>query len=709
MLPQSRAETPLAAFGGAAWERRGWLALAALPWLLLACNDTWILTYPEAIDGWVYYGYFTRFSTLWREFPDVYYGTRLSWLLPGAIAHELLPSRLANIVLHLGVYYAALFLIYVTVTRTHGIRTALLVAALLGNYSYFLFAAGWHYVDGIGIVYYAATLALLIRPTGVGMAWWTPLAAGATFAAAVHSNLVWGVFLPIVCLTYLRLPASDSRPKYRDGAWFLAGALLLTAGLGLEALRRGGPFLFFLPSLRFAASTGLDRDTYLSADPFWMFSGGYLVVPVVAAVAVLIARIRANAESRRLDRVLMDHFLIFAGAFLLLLALGRPLLKAPFYVSYLIPSLALAVAPLLWPRVRGLSPSAFAVVLTTALVTPGLLLLPETGSYLHGLQAPLVVVVPVLVLALGAVGLALRNGVAAILLLVACFAVANVMTANRRAFQFDRANERGDIYDAVVRAERVLATHDGRGGRFWYDRTSPRGDVFQAVASTRLWGYRLLSDQFPEMLHRLSHVDAPVSPGDQIIVLGMDRDRTFAAAHAALRARGLDAVLTNDDRIEAGSVRFHMLSLRAEMDRNGVDTTAAPVLIDVFETGHRGAAKEVEIAAPRDRIRIVTNHSTYDWQMVSAAIPVVRNRRYMVEFEITVPEGGAGLHVVNPDANNAVLASRYWCKPTPHHAESMVFDAAQADKVLVALSNCGDPAPVASEFTVDKFRLVRLR
>ena len=701
-------ETPSAAVGARApWERHGWLALAALPLLLLACNPSWILTYPGSIDSWVYYGYFTNFSTLWREFPDVYYGTRLSWLLPGAMAHDIMPPRLANTVLHLGVFYITVFATYVTVARAYGSRTALFVAVLLGSYSHFLVSAGWHYVDGIGIAYYAATVALLIRPTRADMAWWMPLAAGATYAAAIHSNLVWGLFLPIVWFTYLRLPAADARQKYLHAACFLAGALLLTAGLGLEAQRRGAPFLFFMPSLRFASATALDRDTFAPADPFWMLSAHFLVVPTVAAVAVLIARIRMSGEDRRFDRVLLDHFLIWAGAFLLLLALGRPFLKLPSYTSLLIPSLFLALAPMLWPRVRQLSASAFAVVLATALMIPGLLLLPLAGIHLHGLGPPLVVAVPALVLAAGIAWLAIRNGPAAIILFVVCFGVANVMVTSR-VFRFERLGERGDAYDAIVQADRMLATHD-EGGRFWYDRSSPLGDVFQAVASTRLWAYRLIGDKFPTLLNPLSRAETPVGAGDRIVVLGIDRDRTLAQADAALRAHGLDVVLTNDDRIEAGSVRFHMLSLRTGMKGPAIDATAAPVLIDVFAKGQRAAAQAVEIDVPSDRIRVVTNRSAYDWQQVSVPIPVVRHRRYVVEFEVAVLEGGAGLNVVNPAANNAVLVSKYWCKPTPRHTQSLTFDAGESDSVVVGLSNCGYPAPAVSTFTVDRFRLLRLQ
>ena len=53
-------------------------ALIALPFLLLMVNISWILTYPETVDGWVYFGFFENPRSYLHAFAGTYYSTRLS-------------------------------------------------------------------------------------------------------------------------------------------------------------------------------------------------------------------------------------------------------------------------------------------------------------------------------------------------------------------------------------------------------------------------------------------------------------------------------------------------------------------------------------------------------------------------------------------------------------------------------------------------------
>src|SRR5262249_11518273 len=126
-----------------------------------------MLTHPTTVDGWSYFGFFTNFAQFLRLFTETYYATRLAWIVPGAMAHHLLPPMAANRVLHLAVYYAAVFALYYTLRRTVGRRAALIVAIATGCYSYFLRAVGWHYVDGAGLAYYSLAIAGLTAAIAV--------------------------------------------------------------------------------------------------------------------------------------------------------------------------------------------------------------------------------------------------------------------------------------------------------------------------------------------------------------------------------------------------------------------------------------------------------------------------------------------------------------------------------------------------------------
>ena len=131
--------------------RASTLTLLALPWLLVLINPSWLLTAPGNIDPWIYFGFFGNFPDYLRVFGDTYYASRLAWIVPGTLVHEMMPPLAARYVLHVGVFYVALFAIHFTLRRTAGPRAALFASILIGCDTYFLRAVGWDYVDGAGI------------------------------------------------------------------------------------------------------------------------------------------------------------------------------------------------------------------------------------------------------------------------------------------------------------------------------------------------------------------------------------------------------------------------------------------------------------------------------------------------------------------------------------------------------------------------------
>jgi hypothetical protein len=146
--------------------------LAGLPLLLFAANPSWVYSQPGTIDPWIYQGFFRALPDYQsRLFPGTYYGSRLSWVLPGYCAYRLLPPFAANLALHLGVFYLAVFSFYSLAARTVSRRAALLGAVLLGCNPLILQEVGGDYVDGVGVAYALLALALLARaPAGASQA-----------------------------------------------------------------------------------------------------------------------------------------------------------------------------------------------------------------------------------------------------------------------------------------------------------------------------------------------------------------------------------------------------------------------------------------------------------------------------------------------------------------------------------------------------------
>ena len=81
------------------------LAVALLPLIVLWHRDNALYPPPWYGDSWFYLGFFRNLVEFKRSlFLDFYYGSRLSWVLPGFLIHSLFPAVAANCVLHLTVH-----------------------------------------------------------------------------------------------------------------------------------------------------------------------------------------------------------------------------------------------------------------------------------------------------------------------------------------------------------------------------------------------------------------------------------------------------------------------------------------------------------------------------------------------------------------------------------------------------------------------------
>jgi hypothetical protein len=687
------------------WEHTlGWLVLLTLPLLLIALNSRWIMTSPGMVDAWVYYGYFTNVEAFQQAFGETYYGSRLAWILPGALIHELLPSMAANYVLHLGVYYAALFSVYFTVRRVVGTRAALLAAVFVGCYPYFLGAVGWHYVDGAGLAYYAVALACLTAAIDSRRrrVWLT--GAGAAFAGSVHTNVVWSIMLPALAYYYV-VTTRESRTGRvaTDWTFALLGSTALTLIIAAASVASGGAFLFFMPSVDYAIKSppAQYQGSWLDVST-WVIRGRFLLFP--AAVLVSMVYFRATrVREPRLVRLLAEHYVLAWAALAAFDLAGGALLAHRYYTSYLIPGMALAVGVLLGDAVRGLSARQYALAVGVAVTTFAVVLEPSITARLSappGYFSLGTVVGPFLVVLIAGALARLWTNVLTLIVLIICAGIANAVTVDGRVWQRDSVGRHDLTYRATVAASDALTALDpGASARLWYNTQEPLGRVFLSIASTRLWGYRLVGERFPSLVNSFTNEVASIAPGDQIAVLSTDDD-PFPEAKAALQAADLDTVVVGRREIAAGDLRFHLTLLRAGIDQARLDATPLPVSSDVFLKGSsKGAAERVTVDAEDNLVQIVTNRSTYDWQVVSRPIALSASRRYLAEFEVDIPRGGAGFHVVSTKTQ-AVLASRYWCNP-PRRAsrQQVTFETGTDDSVRLALSNCG-VAAVVSDFAV---------
>jgi hypothetical protein len=548
------------------------LLILLYPLLLLAISSNWIFSLGGYIDPWVYFGYFRDFIALKNDsvLASHYYGSRLSWLLPGFLAHRFLNPETASVVLHLGVYYLAVFSLYVTLRRAVGRRGALIAALLMGGYAYFLNAAGWDYVDGAGIAYCLLSIAFLTRAACGASPPANSVAAGAAAAAMVHANFVCLVLCPLLGIYWFalaRIHAPDAAPPAAiprvPPAWkalglALAGAASLTALLCVVNYWICGTWLFFLPSVRFVLQSVAAVNPWAVPAAQWLPGAKWLALPLVVLAAVagpaLAARIRRQPLTYAAASAAL--FAIVCVLFAVLESAGDPVLQLSYYASYLLPWLFLALGAALSPLLGGLSTAGFAAVgIVCGLAFP----FPLWGlNVWNQLAAPFGLWLPLALGALLVPALLLKQparGALPLALFALCACHATLAPFAYSPSQ--RHAARLSFLRITQAAERVRDLTATANLLFWYDRHEQGFPEFLSLNSVFIWGHRTLGMDFPAL-----PPDARLRPGT-ILVLPSGRPGIAAQARQQLRSRGLDAApfLAGTVPLAGASYKIHFLKV----------------------------------------------------------------------------------------------------------------------------------------------------
>jgi hypothetical protein len=309
--------------------------------------------------------------------------------LPGHLAYRLLPSLAANWILHLSVYFLAIFSFYSVAARTISRRSALLGALMFGANPFTLQAMGGDYVDGAGIAYSLLALALLARAAAEARPSRWLVLAGAALAALVYTNLVWVTFVPLFCSLYVfarRGPMAGGGSLRRVLRALLAvvvGALLLTFVLGAANVYYGGRFWFYVPSVRVTLSLTRAPNPWLRPVGDWLPQAYWLVWPALGILCAVFYGVRKLRERREplpptpagpkaampaaaggiRDGAWPLSCFVMTGIFILLQYRGQPMLQLAYYADYLLPLAFLAACALLRQALDALRPRQFVAIL----------------------------------------------------------------------------------------------------------------------------------------------------------------------------------------------------------------------------------------------------------------------------------------------------------------------------------------------------------
>jgi hypothetical protein len=686
------------------------------------------------VDPWFYLGYMLDLPRQIHAFPDLYYGSRLSWLLPGYLLYQSFPPLEANYLLHLLACYASVFAVFFTLRTTVGTNVAVTTTILLCSYFGFLLAVGWDYVDGAGIAYLSLTNLGLVKSAGSRhWAAWLAL-SGFTFSAACSANVFVAVFVPVIALTYAATNRYRTVRQHIVGIGSsLLGAGMLVGLLGVANYAMGGDFLYFRPSLRFASSSLQQPNQFHFADLdlfAWILDFPPLTLPALMVI-VCTGLVFAVRRGSAITATRLFHTSFLAAAVIMLgteVLASQPALEYAYYVSYLVPWLFLAVGGSSVPIVAKFRWRQLAFVLAATAAGSLLAATHRLDAFaVSDLRTPLLV--GVAAVAGSALVCSLRprftfRGTANVTLAAAVVFAASFGAWSFRALDEARigpavyvgdavrGEDSADGFATVVDANKFLRSIDPEAGIWlWYDHDAVEGGLYRAIASTYLWGYRLVGERFPELggppFGGVS-VQLALVPHRQIAILS-DHNDAVEQARPMLAEYGLGPTFEYQARIQHGE--HSVVIAVAQLVPLGLAAGPPASWVADWTQGWEPASQAVVKALGPTEVEVQTKPSKYDWQLVSDPIPVHPRSKYMIRMQLQVKAGGVGISVVDPDLTVApvVLGMQFWDRTTPdvsqYAQEGYVFETGDTEQVRVVVSNGSLPDPAESTFRIRELGL----
>lgn len=540
------------------------LFIALVPFYLLVASSNWIFSPPETIDPWVYHGYFRNLQEYKTAlFPGTYYGSRLSWILPGYLAYKVLPPMAANYALHFGLWYTAVFALCYALKTIASRQVALITGIFMGSYTFFLYPVGSDYVDGPANAYFLVCLAFLTTAARKERARLPLFFAGVSYAAVVYANLFTAIFAPVIALYFAVLSYRSREPiTIRAGlralAWFLSGSAALTVFLAFANYLIEGKSLFYLPSVYYALSSVQQPNPWKLPAAEWVGRAEWLLLGVVVAVSGLVALGSRGFRASLAGPAAVSAFLFTFLLMILCEWKGIPVLQYSYYASYLHPTMFLAIGALLERPLQRIT-GAPLIFLALGVLLLNTIPLWGANAYLYQLKVQTWPAVPLLFGAVFMICALLTARAAAwgiVAALVGCY-VTNASTgyafADRHVVRdcFARIALAGGAVDAVRHSEPV---------RFWYSLTDPHFAEFNALNSIYLWGYTLLGNEFPAIMPT-----AILSPGMLVVIPASSGD-ILSPANETLKEKSLATQFVDRRDVSYGAGSYSLWFVRVEFD-----------------------------------------------------------------------------------------------------------------------------------------------
>lgn len=572
------------------------LAIALLPFILVALNENWTFSEPEFLDRWIYSGFHVHLPEFLQTFGNTYYASRVPWTVTGWLLHSAFEAAQALYILHFAVFYLAVFSLYVAV-RTIFANTAAACAAalLLGTHSYFLLAVGWDYVDGPSIACSLAALAAMAS-AAIQPRWrLAALMWGGATCAMVSIYLLLVLLVPIHIGMFLFLNRlRGKRPVLVAAALFTTSGAIATLCLGLINWLLGGPFLYILNQINVLSA--LTAGQFAVERPIieWVCSAPWLFVPTITfafscgyvwlhsksvAKKIRLGGVGADPEISLFLCCLADitASLIFVG----LEAKHFYFLQKYYNANALLPFAYLTIggafAAMIKPSGQVRQFGFLAAVAVIALV-PWVLatlghIFPRPALF-DGSTFEIGWIMAGSLLFLFVVQRSYRLAGAALVILF--FSIVNLGAPPGRIYYPPNPAFKPQIL-AVFDASRKVARYnpDARA-RFWFNVNDPHGYLLRNIVSSYLSEYSRVNEEFPRLI-AANGKQSSVAAGERIILLTSRDEDPIALANAAVADQNLFFEQVAKIEIRRPGVEFAMFVTDVKIDLSKYEEIASKV------------------------------------------------------------------------------------------------------------------------------------
>ncbi|MCJ7696903.1 MAG: DUF2079 domain-containing protein [Thermoplasmata archaeon] len=543
--------------------------------LLFLINRNLFIINPWAatIDPWLYTGYFLNFEEYYKIFGVLYYGTRLSWIIPGYLLYKIFPTLIANYILHFGFIAAAVLSLYYILKRTISDRSAIFTALLFAGYVYFLNEMGWDYISCPAITFSLLTLLSLTLSTQSRQWKYHLFIAGIFCTSMIYANVFMIVFIPtIIAFLFFIYPDRIRRLFYLISGTFV-GSIIME----LFTYILTGNTLVILNQVNVARYLSNIPNSYWIPVETWIWNAPWLLLPLIIVIGCIVFLVfqqfnTGNKNKYSYNLFLVLNFLVTVLIFIGFQLKGNPIFQFTYYACYLIPPMFLAIAAICSELLDSLTTRQFYFILCTELY---LLLIPYTSLSTtirseilqFGINRFFLIFVICWIAFLLFSVISRKVKIKGLFVLISLLVIISMCSFNCVLYAVPKLQRYPDNYEngfiSIINSVQILNDEiNGQNFRFWCNANESEdkgyyGGIFNNINALYLWGYTSIGWDFPRIDKKKIDPILKLLTTTKIMVLST-KPNAFSLASESLNEIGYNAIWVSEKNVNQGKVNFNI-------------------------------------------------------------------------------------------------------------------------------------------------------